>query len=117
MSAENIKKLYEMMSANRCGFDKKLLEVQDLAKCAQDAFDELAESNSFLGAGVIPPILHCITTHVMSAARKPDSSYEECYNEVAGYLAPMIVMHYDAYTKKCLDGIDTVLNDDSSEGE
>lgn len=116
MSVENIRKLYEMMSADRCGFDKKLHEVQNLAKCAQDAFDELAEGNCFLGAGVIPPILHCITTHVMSAATKTDSSYKDRYNEVSGYLAPMIVMHYDTFTKKCLDGIDSILNDDSSEG-
>ena len=115
MSAENIRKLYEMMSADRPSFDKKMLEVQDLAKCAQGAFDELAEKNSDLGAGVILPILRCITSHVLSAATKSDLSFEERYNEVADYLAPMIVMHYDVYTRGCLNDLDSVLNVDFPE--
>lgn len=113
MSAENIRKLYNEMSEDRTSFDRKLCEIQDTAKCAQDAFNELARGNSDLGAGVLPPILRCITSHVISAANNPNLSREERYAEVSGYLAPLVAMHYDVYTKECLDNIDSVLNEDA----
>ena len=116
MSVENIRKLYEEMSVDRSNFNKKLLEVQDFSQAAQDAFDDLAKGNSDLGAGVILPILRCITSHVLSVATNPDLSREDRVAEVSNFLAPMIVMHYDVYTRECLDGIDSILNEDSSEG-
>ena len=112
MSAENIRKLYNDMSEDRTSFDRKLCEIQDTAKCAQDAFNELARGNSDLGAGVLPPILRCITSHVISAANNPNLSREERFAEVSGYLAPLVAMHYDVYTKECLDNIYSVLNED-----
>lgn len=116
MSAENIRKIYdEMIAEDAVEFGNRLREVQDMAKCAQDAFDELAEKNADLGAGVIPPILRCITSHVIKAACDPDLTLEERRAEVGAYLAPMIAMHYDVYTRGCLNDLDSVLNVDFPE--
>ena len=116
MSAENIRKIYEKMSEDRSAFDRKLGEIQEMSKCAQDAFNELARGNSDLGAGVIPPILRCLTSHVLSAATNSELTKEERYAEVSGYLAPLVAMHYDVYTKECLDNIDSILNESEAEG-
>ncbi|SOE76543.1 hypothetical protein SAMN05720781_2184 [Fibrobacter sp. UWT3] len=116
MSVENIRKLYKEMSADRGYFNQMMVHVQDHAQNAQQAFNDLAKGNSDLGAGVILPILRCITSHVITAATNPDHSGAERWAEVADYLAPMIAMHYDMYTRECLENIDTILNDVPSEG-
>ena len=118
MSAENIHRIYEeMMADDAVGFKKALCNVQYYAGEAQKAFDELAEKNADLGAGVILPILRCLTSHVMSAATNPELPFEARRGDVGIFLAPLVVMHYDVYTRECLDGIDSMLNVDFSEGE
>lgn len=112
MSAENIRRIYNEMVEDRHSFNHRMGEIQEMAKCAQEAFNDLAKGNSDLGAGVIPPILRCITSHVLNAATNPDLTREERYAEVSGYLAPLVAMHYDAYTRECLDNIDTILNEE-----
>ncbi len=109
-NSNNIRRIYEQMCEDRPAFDRKMAEIQSFAKSAQTAFNELASDNSDLGAGVIPPILRCITSHVMNAATDTNRSDEERYAEVSGYLAPLVAMHFDAYTRDCLDNIDSILN-------
>lgn len=116
MSVENIRKLYEEMSEDRPNFNRKMVQVQKRSLSTQKSFNKLAEGNSDLGAGVILPVLQCITSHVIKAATDPDLSSDERTEKVAGFLAPMIAMHYDVYTRECLENIDTILNDVPSEG-
>jgi hypothetical protein len=114
MPNSEIREIYEKMVVDRRDFDKKMGEVQDLAKTAQDAFNGLVNENSDLGAGVILPILRCITSHVLKVAGDRNLSKDDKFSEISSYLAPMIAMHYDVYTHECIENIDEVLNEEDS---